>query len=239
MCFIIVLFGTTLFTTIEPAQLPSYFPRCYQDDRNINECFINAANSLNQYVRSGIPEIGLRPLDPFVSPDLNLTIESPITDIAASAQRFTFYRLYNYRLNSAEVRPKDGAINGTVTLPDVGLSADYQVHGHIVNLPLSGSGDAKVEFGNIICDFLIDNWLEKFSCNEIKLEMSCKIEDVKMNLTGIPNEDATNTLINLSSKLVASELSPAYSNIFKLLFRPFLKRLCRKYPLDHLFPLSS
>ncbi|XP_031330666.1 uncharacterized protein LOC116161460 [Photinus pyralis] len=239
MCVLIVLLGTALFATIEPAQLPSYIPRCYQNDRNINECFISAANSLNENVRSGIPELGLRPLDPFVAPDLNITLESPITDLFVATQRFTFHRFYNYRFTSADIRPKDGAVSGSVTFPDLGASVDYILQGHLINLPIGGAGVAKFKFAAINCDFLIDNWLEKATCGEIKLELTCKIEDVEMNFTGLSNEEMMNRLLNLSSKLVASEVSPAYSNIFKALLGPFLKRLCKKYPLGELFPPSS
>ncbi|XP_031330662.1 uncharacterized protein LOC116161456 [Photinus pyralis] len=237
MCILTVLLGTTLFATIEPAKLPSYFPRCYQDDQNISECTIGAANSLNEKVRSGISEIGLPHLDPFVAPDLNLTLESPITDLYASTNGLNLHRLYNYRFTAADIRPQDGVIAGTVILLDLDLWGNYRVRGHIINLPLNGDGYFKIVNGNIECDFLINDWNE--NCNKINLEITCKNEDVKVNLTGLGNGDTINGLLNLSSKLVASELAPAYARIFQALLRRPLKRLCREFPLSDVFPPSS
>ncbi|KAB0791840.1 hypothetical protein PPYR_03640 [Photinus pyralis] len=239
MYLLTVLFGTTLFHTIYPAKLPSYFPRCYQDDQNINECFISAANSLNENVRSGIPEIGLHQLDPFVAPNLNLTLESPITDLYVSVNDLNLDRLYNYHFTAADIRPKEGVITGTVILPDLDLWGNYRVQGHIINLPLNGGGYFKLMNDNMECDFLINDWNERGNCNKINVEITCRDEDVKVNLTGLPNGDTIIGLLNLSSKLVASEISPAYAGIFQKFLGSFLKRLCRKYPLNSLFPTSS
>ncbi|XP_031330665.1 uncharacterized protein LOC116161459 [Photinus pyralis] len=217
----------------------SYFPRCYQDDQNINECFINAANSLNQYVRSGIPEIGLRLLDPFVSPEFNVTVESPITDFYASLKGFALHRLYNYRFKSADVRPQDGAIAGNVIFPDLAITSDYAVQGHVINLQFNGRGYVDVENENAVCDFIISDWPKARNCNEIKLKVDCKVEDLKVNITGLENGEAMNSLLNLSSKLVASEISPGYSSVFEVLLKVFLRRLCRKYQFKDLFPPSS
>ncbi|XP_031330663.1 uncharacterized protein LOC116161457 [Photinus pyralis] len=181
-----ILLGLTIART-ETANLPSYFPKCYQDDPKINECFVNAANSLNQYVRKGIPEIGLRPLDPFVAPPFTMTLESPITDYNATLRGFTFERLFNYQFISAEIRPKDGVVGGKLILPDLDLKSNYTVEGHIINLPLQGGGYFKIANSKIVCDFLTSGWQEKKNCNGINLEITCKIEDLKVNITGLAN----------------------------------------------------
>ncbi|XP_031331343.1 uncharacterized protein LOC116161970 [Photinus pyralis] len=236
---ITALLGAFLVVYVETAKLPSYFPICYQDDQKISECFINAANNLNQQVRNGIPEIGLRPLDPYVCPDFNMTIESPVSDFHVITNSFTLYRLYNYQFVEADVRPKDGVIGGRVILPDLSVWTNFKVEGHVINLSVAGGGELEMNNTVTTCDFLLSDWDVKGNCNGIKVDVTCKVHDLKLNLTGLVNGDVLIPILNMNSELIASEISPAYSQLFQEILRPFLIRLCRKYSIDELFPRTS
>ncbi|KAB0790977.1 hypothetical protein PPYR_02777 [Photinus pyralis] len=216
-----------------------YLPRCYQDDPNISDCFISAANSLNENVRSGISEIGLRPLDSFVSPDFNLTLESPISDVYVAFKRFTLYQVHSYRFTTADVRPKDGVLEGQVMLSELGMSANFEAQGHVVGVALNGLGYGRIGLENVACDFSI-KWPKEGTCNELNLEISCKIEDLKVsNITGLPGADSIRAVLNLSSQLIASEAAPACSSIFQALLKSYLRRLCRQYAFNDLFPMNQ
>ncbi|KAB0797557.1 hypothetical protein PPYR_08550 [Photinus pyralis] len=235
--FFAVLLTLFVGTVFAAATLPSYFPRCYQDDANVNECILKAANSLNQYVRKGIPEIGLSSLDPYNAPNFTITLESSITNISATAENFTIYGLYNYQFNKVDFRPKDAVFGGQVTFPDSAITTNVEMTGHLVNIPIGGRGSGTTQNGNLVCDFLVNNWSATKSCRDIKAQVTCKLDDIEVKLEGIA--DGVNPLLKASSKLIATEVSPAFSNIFQAFLERFLSRMCRKYPYDALFPKSS
>ncbi|KAB0797558.1 hypothetical protein PPYR_08551 [Photinus pyralis] len=235
---ILIILLSCIFDHIETATLSNAFPKCYQNDPKLNECFVKAANSLNDFVKNGVPEIGMRTLNPYVSSGFNITLETPITDFAAYTTNFTLFKMYDYQFEEVDIRPKEGKISGKVVLPKWGLWTNYEILGQMISVEVKGSGTVTCECDRTVCEFSLSNWFDTSNCKDINVDIVCKLDDMSINFTGMANEEVVNTLLNLSSRLFASEVSPAFSSIFQGFMKQFTTRICRKFKFSELIPPS-
>ncbi|KAF2880065.1 hypothetical protein ILUMI_26134 [Ignelater luminosus] len=59
-------------------EVADYFPKCFIDDPNLNNCLLEAFDTVRPYIKKGVEEIGIVPFERIVFPNFNMTQETTI-----------------------------------------------------------------------------------------------------------------------------------------------------------------
>ncbi|CAG9562796.1 unnamed protein product [Danaus chrysippus] len=124
--------------------LPSFIKACSASDPNLNQCIENVITSAGPKFARGIPELGIKPLDPVElgrvvvdNPALKLTFDDTVVT-----------GLAGFRINTFKLFPEKGKAVVDFTA-NVTLKAHYVMDGQVLILPIKGDGQAKIKITNL------------------------------------------------------------------------------------------
>ncbi|CAH2252410.1 circadian clock-controlled protein daywake-like [Pararge aegeria] len=124
--------------------LPSFIKPCSASDPNLNQCVEKVIAAAGAKFANGIPELGIRPLDPVElgrvvvnNPALKITFDDTVVT-----------GLGGFRINSYKIQPEKGKAVLDFTA-NVTLKARYVMDGQVLILPIKGDGQAKIKITNL------------------------------------------------------------------------------------------
>ncbi|XP_032516621.2 circadian clock-controlled protein daywake-like [Danaus plexippus] len=124
--------------------LPSFIKACSASDPNLNQCIEDVITSAGPKFARGIPELGIKPLDPVElgkvvvdNPALKLTFEDTVVT-----------GLAGFKINTFKLFPEKGKAIVDFTA-NVTLKAHYIMDGQVLILPIKGDGQAKIKITNL------------------------------------------------------------------------------------------
>ncbi|XP_023935667.2 circadian clock-controlled protein daywake [Bicyclus anynana] len=136
--------AAALFCGASAGTLPSFIKACSVSDPNLNQCVEQVITSAGAKFANGIPELGIKPLDPVElgrvvvnNPALKITFDDTVVT-----------GLSGFRINSYKMQPNKGKAELDFTA-NVTLKAHYVMDGQVLILPIRGNGQAKIKITNL------------------------------------------------------------------------------------------
>lgn len=118
---------------------------CAAADEGLEDFLTASLLKLKKEMPAGIPSLGIQPMDPFPLPDYVERLHSEMLDLGISMQNAEAAGLSTFDPRSVSIR--DHQVQIKMAFPAVQMSADYQMNGTILGMPISaahGSAEATV-----------------------------------------------------------------------------------------------
>lgn len=110
---------------------------CKRNVPSLANCLKESTEALRPYLRDGIPEMHLPPIEPLLVPHAELdTGES----FKATFDNFLVYGLTNYTLKNIDVDLDKNSVDLDLLFPFVRTTGDYKLKGRLLILQLNGFG---------------------------------------------------------------------------------------------------
>lgn len=74
----------------------SYFPKCYRDDSNLDACLLKASETVQPFLKKGVPELNIPQISPLLIPELAISEGSASFIFKSVFKNMLVYGLENY-----------------------------------------------------------------------------------------------------------------------------------------------
>ncbi|XP_044738872.1 protein takeout-like [Chrysoperla carnea] len=222
-------------------KLPDTFPKCRIQDENIQECMTKSAQTVISILKNGIPELDFPTLDPFHIDSLLLPdLDGPVT-LSQKYSNAILTGLGDIKIINFTIDKSTYRIQAKVTTPQITFYGDYEVSGHILVLPMVGTGKVNFTLSNISSDILLEfNVIEK---NEIeyleitKVHVPIEAEQHYFRYDNLFNGNKTlgdnmNAFLNEHAEEVAADMRPVFEAACDETFEKYLNKLFTNVPLS-------
>lgn len=212
-------------------ELPKYIQPCSRSDPQLNSCIKNSFNALKQNLPTGIPELGVPPIEPLEIDELIMENNAGAVRIKARFSNIVVYGASNYSVRDVRNDIKNLRIDMSLGIPRVEVTGKYDVVGNVLLLPVQSRGNFWAEFSNISAIAKIFGE-ERFKgdksfmhINKLGIDFTMKnakfkVED-KLNLQSVLG-DAINQFLNTNSKELIQEMRPTASKSIAKVFKEIL-----------------
>ncbi|KAI4458915.1 hypothetical protein MML48_6g00006193 [Holotrichia oblita] len=220
---------------------PEYVTTCQIKKPDFVNCSTNAVQKLFNEIPSGIPEIGLDPLDPLQVPIIKILQGAGPVNVNASLTDVTVLGFGNTHIRHNNVDSKTYDFYTELSLPRLRIDGNYKLLGRILVIPLKGAGtcwfDAKnldITVRNIVNleeqdgfhFFRIVGIKVKFTIGGLSLYMSNLFDGIKAL------EESTNRYLNENWQVLADSLNPILSKTIENIMFDILRKVFDNIPAD-------
>ncbi|XP_069681807.1 protein takeout-like isoform X2 [Periplaneta americana] len=143
-------------------QLPSYFKVCARSDPNFNECALKNGREIIPHLVKGEKTFNLPPLDPFEVKVMNLSEGQGEGQLNLTMRDVKLHGLRHAYLQNYSTDFDKGHKSMLLTVPQLKVLATYNASGHILLVPIRGTGNINITLGNQMNKLLDENWKEVF-----------------------------------------------------------------------------
>ncbi|XP_030766704.1 protein takeout-like [Sitophilus oryzae] len=229
-------------------ELPSYFPQCYRNDPDLNQCLLKATESVRPYMKQGIPELRIPSFEPFSVPEIVLEQGTQSLNFKAVLKNVVIHGITNYHFTRFDFDVPNLQFFCDADIDNLELDGDYTVHGKVLVAPIEGKGRFTVHVDH--CSIkLIQTYHEVEKDNDIyllplKSNTSITVSGPRTKLDGLFDENSnlgevTNKAINDNIDELFSELKPVIEQtISKIMEDVLLKSLMGRVPYNKLYPFK-
>ncbi|XP_050348727.1 protein takeout-like [Nymphalis io] len=141
LCFLAV---ACFIAGVCAGKLPPFIKACSGSDPKLNQCIESAITAAGEKFAHGIPELGIKPLDPA---ELGrIVVNNPALKIVLEDTVVT--GLGGFRINAFKMNLEKGKAVLDFTA-NVTLKANYDMDGKVLVLPIKGNGQAKIKITNL------------------------------------------------------------------------------------------
>lgn len=264
-----------------------YVTPCHQSDPNINECVKKAIVQIQPRLRDGLPELMIPPCEPFYVPQVTIRQNAGAISMESVYSSIHMYGVTNFTLQdvryvTAKRVNKENTTDFIICIyrfnleklnfeinvlfPNLRMSANYNINGKILMLPLSGHGPChgnyckytkrrkfrQFHFFLTIFPANIDATVTlKAEKNVIKnteylkvrtLTVAFKIGKGFVRLDDLFNGDkelgeTMNTFLNENFQVVSDEMRPPLEDAVAKVLESMADKFFSAYPLVELMPL--
>ncbi|KAF7282504.1 hypothetical protein GWI33_002607 [Rhynchophorus ferrugineus] len=130
---------------------PPYVKQCREDDPQINSCLISALHHLRPYVATGIKEIELPSVEPFLMDELSLSLTGGENGYKISLKDMKIYGASNFSMSRLKLSENGKPFEAKINIPSLKINARYQSSGVLIILPASGNGTFLGQFDDLDC----------------------------------------------------------------------------------------
>ncbi|XP_012275348.1 protein takeout [Orussus abietinus] len=217
---------------------PPYVKQCSKRDPELKKCILNALHHLRPYLKDGIPEIELPPVEPFRMGELTLTLTGGTNGYKIQLQELFVRGASNYTVEDIKLGSPFEAI---VRMPRLDLEAHYSSSGVLIILPASGNGTFQARFGD--AKVLVQGSISTSSRNgktylhveELDVELSVK--DVNMRVHKIFRNnriltEAINLFLREHGQEVLKAMQPQLKKKLSALFTSIVNQLLLHVPVE-------
>lgn len=125
---------------------------CGRNTNNADACAQKSIDSLNPYLRKGIPELGVPSIDPMFLEKVPL---ANIPDFRTIATNCSLRGLADYNLTSFKINTANQTMTGKLIFKKMNFDADLQVDAKII-VPINQKGYMTSETGDYYYYYSID-----------------------------------------------------------------------------------
>ncbi|XP_045769708.1 circadian clock-controlled protein daywake-like isoform X1 [Maniola jurtina] len=231
LCFLAIV---AFVASARAGKLPSFMKACSASDPNLNQCVEKVIASAGAKFANGIPELGIKPLDPV---ELGrIVVNNPALKITFDDTVVT--GLAGFRINSYKIQPDKGKAALDFTA-NVTLKAHYNMDGQVLILPIRGNGDAKIKITNL--NILIKYAYETVDGHWIVTDHkdSYKMDRAHFKFTNLFNgnkdlADTTLRFLNDNWSIIMQEIAPPAIDQVLVNCVEEVKKLFKGVPADEL-----
>ncbi|CAG9803920.1 unnamed protein product [Chironomus riparius] len=234
------IISTTLFGYVLSQSFDtSFIQKCSRKDPQLNTCLKNSFNGLKPYLISGIPEIGLPPMEPLKIDLLglennagNIRIKGLFTNVVnTGASNFTVKEV---RSDFNKFRLDLG-----IFIPIIKSRGRYEVNGQVLLLPILSNGEFIAEFtdvnaiAKIYGKQVIRNNEAFMSIEKIVVDFVMKSARFKVKDQGHQQlNEVINQFLNQNAHELVQEMRQPASQSLGKVFKKFLDIVFSSVPLN-------
>lgn len=241
----VLLFGVlVLRTTAENSEEVEYvgpIRKCKSgSDKIINECIHKIIMELKPRMGAGIPEIGLKPLDPFYLDKLKFHQGQPPIIIKALLTNTTIHHLTNFRNEEFKLNSKEKSMYFNLEIPRIRLEGTYRLDGNILLFQVGGTGPYEFDVENAKArGTLAIKHVKKEDGTVIMqvdtMKMDLVLGGIKMNLMNLFNGNqilgpVINNVLNENSQQLFKEVKPEIVKIVMNLAKEIVNPIIASMP---------
>ncbi|XP_058803119.1 circadian clock-controlled protein daywake-like [Phymastichus coffea] len=228
------------------AKLPPGVTTCPKSEPNeFNKCVLKQLEILTPFLAKGIPAMKLPALDPLLLPSLSIDRNLEALNIKANMSQIQVFGASNYLVDEIDAKPEQLAVYLKIHLPEVHVKGNYDVHGRLLLLPLSGVGSFKGNFTNteVRVSARAKAVTDKTGVKRLeldKLQTKIRVGSGNIKLKAPPahtlTADAAATFFNSNPRLVLDIASPIVEDTAATVGRALVARALSVFAKDELVP---
>ncbi|XP_066251113.1 protein takeout-like [Euwallacea similis] len=152
----LILFCVGFYVTeggevIDTNNLPPYVKQCHEEDPKVIDCLIAALHHLRPYLRTGIREIELPSVEPFLMDELSLSLTGGPNGYTIALKDMKIYGASNFSMSKLRLSDGGKPFEAEIKIPTLKINANYQSSGVLIILPASGNGTFLGQFDDLDC----------------------------------------------------------------------------------------
>ncbi|CAK1600170.1 unnamed protein product [Parnassius mnemosyne] len=225
-------------------KVPDYFPKCKKNDPLIEQCLTDGIENMKPKLKTGIPELNIPALDPFVVPTLKLDRTASNLRLKAVIKNAKAYGGSNFRIEKVKVNLNNKYLAEIkLQIPKLIVTADYDVLGsRILTAEINGKGVMK---GNITgvsvvakgrAKPIVKDGVEYLQAEKIVTKI--KIKNAQISLTDSERPAAAlsaATFFNASPGVILDIINPLIEDTVAAVLKPFINKVLGTIPLNEIF----
>uniref|UniRef100_A0A8D8LN05 Protein takeout n=1 Tax=Cacopsylla melanoneura TaxID=428564 RepID=A0A8D8LN05_9HEMI len=138
ICFLALVVS---FLQVADAKLSDYTDICRTKDPNLNDCLRKSAQKMFGYMKTGIKELKMPIMDPYVAPELEMGTGAD----GPMSLKFTLFNATHTgfsksKVKKVEANPAKYSFDYTLFIPKFEVVADYDILGKLIMMPVHGQG---------------------------------------------------------------------------------------------------
>ncbi|XP_069681806.1 protein takeout-like isoform X1 [Periplaneta americana] len=226
-------------------QLPSYFKVCARSDPNFNECALKNGREIIPHLVKGEKTFNLPPLDPFEVKVMNLSEGQGEGQLNLTMRDVKLHGLRHAYLQNYSTDFDKGHKSMLLTVPQLKVLATYNASGHILLVPIRGTGNINITLVDTKCMVRYHFMKQKINgvdqgqiiATTVHLDpkrMYIHLDNLFNGDKGLGNQ--MNKLLDENWKEVFDEITPHIAGSFIEMFRGLANGFAKSIPYDLLFP---
>ncbi|XP_045761246.1 uncharacterized protein LOC123864672 isoform X1 [Maniola jurtina] len=224
--------------------LPEDFPQCKRSDPNLENCILQAVETVKPRLLSGIPEVSVPALDPFAVPTLKLDRTANNLRLKATIKNMKAYGGSNFKIEKLRLNLNNKYVAEVrITIPKLDVSADYDVRGsRILTLDISGKGKFRSNFTDITviakgsAKPVLKDGVEYLQADRIITKLKIGNGQVTIEDTERPvAATSAAAFFNGSPSIVLDILNPLVEDSSARIFKAFFNKIFGTIPLQEIF----
>ncbi|KAK7601696.1 hypothetical protein V9T40_009137 [Parthenolecanium corni] len=134
-------------------RLPSFVKTCSRKEPDLAKCLLESmVPSVKPHLPVGIPKMKIPALEPLVIPNLEINRKNEALDLKLKLRDIKAYGGTNFVVKNLKVSYDKVSAEGTIILPLIHTTCEYDINGRILVLPLRGKGIFNGNITNIKAD---------------------------------------------------------------------------------------
>ncbi|KAF5299970.1 hypothetical protein FQA39_LY11343 [Lamprigera yunnana] len=225
--------------------IPDYINVCHRNDSNLVACINNSITILKPYLKDGIPELEVPPLEPLLLDAVDLISGTEATRIAATIYNLTIWGPTSFIILDLKPNLNKNVFKFTALLPQLNIIGEYKADARVLFLNLKGEGPAYINITNYKIDCkLKGNKITRMDKEYLEFEkMKLKIEagNSTIRLENLFSSDpllgkATSDVVTENSDLFINEILPNLQNALSEKFTNIANKITLRFTYQELFP---
>ncbi|KAK0182269.1 hypothetical protein PV327_000424 [Microctonus hyperodae] len=230
------------------SEIPSFLKICHRDDPHLNECIMKSFLSLKPFLRKGIPEFHVPVCEPLEIPKIKFDHNTGPGFLTFVFTNVKVKGATHFKIKHLNVDIKNNYIELKLFIPRLLMTANYDVNGKFMMLPIKSNGKANGNFSEIKTDVNINGIrYQNIKTNQthyrvVNFDVIVDIGNGKTYFDNLFNGDKNllntmNQFLNENLKIIIEEFKPALELKIGDIFKKFSNEILIKYPLELLLPL--
>ncbi|XP_060533718.1 uncharacterized protein LOC132706405 [Cylas formicarius] len=147
--FSVSLVVALMVNVVRSAPLPNGFSSCKLSDPNVDECLAKSIENGVRLVKSGLPDLNIKPLEPY---DFGSLVVGAGTGAVLFEQHYQDLKVIgatSLTVTKAHFNPKKKVLTFTSVHPRLIQEGKYNVNGKLLIFQVYGKGPSKVQLDNL------------------------------------------------------------------------------------------
>ncbi|XP_046743264.1 uncharacterized protein LOC124409594 [Diprion similis] len=234
-CFLLAL--TTVLALGVDEKRP-YVKQCSKKDPKLKKCLIDALHHLRPYLRDGIPEIKLPPVEPFRIEELILSLTGGRNGYKIQLQEMDVLGASNFTVFDIKLGSPFEAL---IEIPALVMDAHYSSSGVLIILPASGNGTFHGRFDDvraIVKGTVSTSYHEGGTYLHVEtLEIELAVKEIDLKVDKIFNNnriltEAINLFLRENGQEVLKAMEPQLKKELVILFSRIVNQLLLHVPVE-------
>ncbi|KAK0082835.1 hypothetical protein PV325_009780 [Microctonus aethiopoides] len=232
-------------------EIPSFIKICHRDDPHLNECIKTSVMSLKPFLQNGISEFHLPVCEPLEIPEIKLDHNTGPAVLTFIFTNINVNGATQFEIKHLNVDRTKNNIELKLYIPRLSMTANYDVKGKFMMLPIKSDGKINGNFSEIKTNVKINGVrYQNIKTNQthyrfVNFDVIIDIGNGKTHFDNIIFNDNKNLLnpinqfLNENWRIIISEFKPALELKIGNIFKKFSNEILINYPLDLLLSLSK
>lgn len=215
-----------------------YVKQCSRKDPKLKKCLIDALQHLRPYLRDGIPEIELPPVEPFRIEELSLSLTGGPNGYKIRLQEMDILGASNFTVVDFNLGSPFEAL---IEMPALILDAHYSSSGVLIILPASGNGTFHGRFDDVravVKGTVSTSYRNGGTYLHVeKLDLELAVKTINMQVYKIFNNnriltEAINLFLRDNGHEVLKAMEPQLKEELSILFSRIVNQLLLNVPVE-------